>query len=257
MIKRKEVVGIILAVLFAGCGLVKVNGKPLGSNELATSGGSTSNTSDGESVVDGSPHDKFSVLDIKIGMPIKQEGFICAKTAEDSNRHCVKFLDSRCTGKATAIGRLAYTERAAIGCFFDYSSEGSYIDGELLQQPSEVLTGEIKKTVPAKRALTSLHIWGTTNSTSKIYDIDYQIPYDDLTESSKLYKALVAKYGEPSQNSGGRLKWQGGTTEVIVDCQHENCKISVEDRNFERNENRKQEEADEAARRNRAPDPSL
>jgi hypothetical protein len=256
MIKSKEIFGLTLAILFAGCGLVNVNGKTLGASQPSTSGG-TSSSSVGAAVADGNPHDKFTVLDFKIGMPIQQEGFACAKTAEDSNRHCVKFLDSRCTGKPQKIGKLAYGERAPVGCFFDYSSEASYIDNEMLQQPSEVLTGEIKKTVPDKRALTTLHIWGTKNSASKIYDMDYQIPYDDLTESSKLYKALIAKYGEPSRNSGGRLKWNAGTTEVIVDCQYENCKISVEDRNFERNENTKQEEADEAKRRNNAPTPNL
>jgi hypothetical protein len=253
MMEQKAALGLALA-LFVGCGLVNVNGKTVGGNP-SSSGGSTSGGG-GTLSSDGDPHDKFSVLDYKIGMSMQLEGFVCAKTAADSNRHCVKFLDPRCDGKAQKIGSLAYGERAAVGCFFDYEGT-TYIDGEMMQQPSEVLTGEIKKTVAAKRALTHLHIWGTKNSTSKIYDMDYQIPYDDLTESSKLYKALVAKYGEPSQNSGGRLKWLAGTTEVIVDCQYENCKISVEDRNFERNENRKQEEADEAARRNNAPTPTL
>jgi hypothetical protein len=190
-------------------------------------------------------------------MPVEMDGFTCTKAADDEDRHCVKFLDSRCSGRPQNIGVLRYGEEAPLGCFRDYSSQATYLDGLLLQESSEVRAGLAgAKSLPERRQLTNLDLTGTKSKPSKIYRMVYTFAFDELTEDSKLYKSLVAKYGEPSyKNPPNEMRWKSGTTEVDADCSYLDCTLEVEDSHFEDVENRKQKEADDAARRNNAPTP--
>jgi hypothetical protein len=84
-------------------------------------------------------------------------------------------------------------------------------------------------------------------------------PEDDLlSEDSKLHKALVAKYGEPTEIHSGKMRWKLDSTELIAQCiDNQNCQIVVEDRNFERNVEDEQREADAKKKRDAAPAPAL
>ena len=202
-----------------------------------------------------SDHDKYSVIDVKVGMPVKRADFVCAKPSGNIGRedtHCVKFLDPRCANKATHIASLGYGEHAPVGCHHN-TSNITYLDGTLMKTPN---TGDSTDKRPILLPLINIHIIGTRSEPSKVYRIDYTVAPDDLTEDSKLYKTLVGKYGEPTERHGW-VKWKGTTTEVKVDCERDSCTISVSDRNFEGNERRRQEEADADAKRQTAPAPKL
>jgi hypothetical protein len=251
---------VTLLSLTASCGLVKVNGKTVGNNPISTDGSSadSSESSNAAASSSGNDHDRFSIQNIKIGMPVEgKDGFVCAKPIADEDRHCVKFLDSRCADQPANIGVLKYGEEAPLGCFFDYSSTASYLDGALMQESSDVRAGmRGAKSHPERRGLTSLYIRGTQSKPSKIYRMAYTFEFDQLTEESKLYKALAAKYGEPSyKNPPDQMKWKGDQTAVDATCAYLNCTMIIEDGHFEEVERRKQEEADARAQRSNAPAP--
>lgn len=198
--------------------------------------------------------DKFTLLDLKIGMPVQQTGFACAKQRgkDIEDTHCVKFTDPRCNGKPGAIGFKEYRDHAPPGCYLDYSSNATYLDDSLMQTPN---TGDSTDRRPIKKPLTNLHLIGTRSKPSKIYRMYYMVPPDDLAEDSKLYKALAAKYGEPVERHSGKVRWKLDNTKLEAYCIAErNCEITVEDLKFEDNERRKQEEADAKAKRKAAPD---
>ena len=105
--------------------------------------------------------------------------------------------------------------------------------------------------------LSNVHLIGTESTPSKIYRISYTIAWDDLlSESSKLHKALVAKYGEPTEIHGW-MRWKVDTTELKARCESSDCSIDVEDRKFEENVEHEQEEADTQKKRDTAPAPQL
>jgi hypothetical protein len=203
-------------------------------------------------------HDKFSVLDLKIGMTLDgQKGFACIKPNEHTpDPHCVKFVDSRCAGKPAAIGQLAYGEKAPKGCYLDYSSNATFLDGALQQTSS---TGSVEdERKPIKKPLENVHLVGTQSNPSKIYRIDYMLGFDDLAEGSKLYKATTAKYGEPSyKNPPNEMRWKDDTTKLSANCDRASCEIRVEDSAFEQAENEQQKQGDTKSRHQSADAPKL
>ena len=115
-----------------------------------------------------------------------------------------------------------------MGCFHDASS-ATYLDDVLMQDPH---TGATDQAHNGRTPLSNVHLIGTESTPSKIYRIVYTIPWDDLlSESSKLHKALVAKYGEPTEIHGW-MRWKIDTTELKVRCESTDCTIDVEDRKF-------------------------
>lgn len=256
-------------VFLASCGKLSMGGSTTTSGGASPGGSSSSSDSSGSSsgqssssqpspAASGSDHDRFVVLDLKIGMPVDVAGFTCAKHSERKgaeNRHCVKFVDPRCEGQATNIGELRYGEKAPLGCFFDYSGEATFLDGTLQQTPN---TGDSTDKRPVRKPLMNVHIIGTQSRPSKIHTIWYMLGFDELTEDSKLYKSMTAKYGEPSyKNPPNEMRWKGDTTQMKAWCDRIHCEILVEDQKFEDNERDRQEEADAKARRQNAGDPKL
>ena len=250
--------------LLAGCGLVQVNGKSVGTHPASTesSSASTDSSASPAGASGGDPHEQLSILGLKIGMPMAQPGFVCAKDAGPYNgAECVKFLDSRCTGVATNIGEKRYGDKASLGCFIEARAVATYLDGVGMWQRSEVGWGTAKPD-PTKYPLVNVHTYGTKSKPSKISRIVYTMAMDELASGdkpsgSKLYNALVAKYKPPREVWSGKVKWHAGETDLEGYCDLGLCTLTVEDRNFEENENQRQEEADAKVRQNNAPAPKL
>jgi hypothetical protein len=260
---------VLVLVLLASCKQLSLGGST--TTSASTTGGTTSPSApSGERVSadtsagapSGRAHDRFAVQDVKIGMPVDgRPGFTCAKQVVDpglkdqsrKDRHCVKFVDKRCEGRPASIGTKRYGEKAPLGCYLDYSASATYLDDTLLQEPN---TGDATQRTRGRKPLHNLYITGTKSEPSKIYQIVYMFAPDELTEDSKLYAALVAKYGEPSsKNPPHEMRWRTENTEVKASCvADQNCQIRVEDSKFEELENRKQEEIDGRTRRQNAPD---
>ena len=200
------------------------------------------------------PHDRFAVLDLKIGMPLDgHAGFACTKAKEDTDRHCVKFLDKRCANQATSLGVLRYGEKAPLGCHFDYSSTATRLDDKVMQN---AYTGQEKHPDPNRVPLINVHLVGTQATPSKIYRIVYTLAVDDLEKDSKLYRGLVEKYGEPTEVHGW-VRWRDDTTELRASCEFDHCIVDVTDSHFEEIENRRQKEIDDRARHQSTSAPSL
>lgn len=199
-------------------------------------------------------HDRFVVLELKIGLPLEQPGFTCEKekSKELAERHCVKFMDPRCKGKPSALGTLRYGEDAPRGCFLDVSSAATYLDGKLMQTPN---TGDASDKRPILKPLLHLHLAGTASKPSKIFRLSYVVAPDELTDDSKLSQALVAKYGEPtSKNPPNELRWKHGDASLRANClPNRNCELVVEDPKFAALERKWQEEADAKERHKNAP----
>lgn len=203
------------------------------------------------------PHDRFTIVGIKIGMPLAQKDFVCNKAAGQ----CVKFMDKRCTGKKANLGVKRYGEDAPKGCFLDTSSGATYLDGRLLQQSIDVSNAG-KPGDPSLNHLVNVLLAGTKTKESKVFRITYEMAVDDLASGdkasdSKLYRALVAKYGTPDEIWSGKVKWKAGSTLLVGACTGYACTLEAEDSLFERMENEAQEEADTAAKHKSAPDPEL
>lgn len=257
----KPLAAIILAFTGAGCGLVKVNGSSAGSSPASAKSASAS-SEPLAGAIDGNPHDKLSILEFKIGMPIEQPGFVCAKEAGPySGADCVKFLDRRCNGTAGHIGPKHYGDHAPPGCFIETGTVATSLDDVLLQQRQEVSQGTAKPD-PAKYPLVNVQTYGTKSKPSKIYRIVYTLAMDELASGdrpsgSKLYNALVAKYGDPKEIWSGKVKWRAGETFLEAYCDLNLCTLEVQDSKFEENENQQQEGVDAKARQNNAPAPKL
>ncbi len=262
---RRVLLLIALTSSLAGCGLVKVNGSTVGSSPASTGAntGNNDSSSTGNSTTEaaGNAHDKLSVLDVKIGMPIDGiPSYTCTKdtrtaSGERKDRHCVKFVDERCKGRPTSIGSLNYGEKAPMGCHND-TAAGTFLDGLLMQDSH---TGASDQVHNGRRPLANVHLIGTESTPSKVYRIWYMFAEDDLlAESSKVHKALVAKYGEPLETHSGKMRWKVDGTELVAECiPNNNCEIIVEDSNFEENVENAQKEADAQTKRDAAPTPQL
>jgi hypothetical protein len=261
-------------VLLASCKQLSLGGST--TTSASTRGGATtsasppsaSNTSNGESVSadssarapSGSGHDKLGVLDVKIGMPLEVPGYTCTKdkrtaSGDREDRHCVRFVDERCKGRPTNIGKKRYGEKAPMGCFHD-TAGATYLDDVLMQDSH---TGATDQARNGRVPLANVHLVGTESTPSKIYRIWYTVAWDDLSnESSKLHKALVQKYGEPRDIHSSKLRWKIDTTELVAHCSSDRaCEIIVEDRKFEENVEDAQKEADLQQKRDAAPPPKL
>lgn len=208
-------------------------------------------------------HDKFTVLDLKIGMSVASaKGFTCTKERKTQSGDrvdpiCVKFLDPRCKGRPSSVGMLRYGVDAPKGCHFDPSSGATRLDNVIMQDPH---TGATDQAHNGRKPLNNIAFYGTKTDDSKIYRIEYMLDEDDLKSTdSKIYQALVAKYGEPTYpEHSGKVKWKVDGTELVAECRpYFNCSISVTDRNFEQLENAEQEAADKKKKADSAPAPKL
>lgn len=200
-------------------------------------------------------HDKFPVLEIKVGDTLEgRAGFTCDKDdpKEVKERRCVKFLDPRCEGKPGNLGVLRYGDAAPRGCFLDTSSAATYLDGKLQQTPN---TGDATDKRPILKPLVHLQLFGTASRPSKVYRMWYLVAPDSLSDDSKLYQALFAKYGEPQEKrSAGDVRWKNGDTSLKATCSKDrNCDLVVEDTKFAELERKWQEEADAKERNKKAP----
>ncbi len=207
-------------------------------------------------------HDKLFVLDVKLGMPLDgRPGFTCTKekrtaSGDREERHCVQFVDDRCKGRPAGIGAKRYGEKAPKGCYLDHSSHATYLDDLLMQDPN---TGDSSQARNGRKPLANVHLLGTRSTPSKIYEIEYMFAEDDLLdENSKLHKALIAKYGEPTEIHSGKMKWRLESTELVAQCTpNQNCSIDVEDRKLRENVEDEQNQADAQKKRDAAPTPKL
>jgi hypothetical protein len=193
---------------------------------------------------------------------MEQPGFVCAKKPGSSNgAECVKFTDPRCKGPGK-IGPRGYGEKPPMGCFLEQDTLSTFLNGSLMQQRQEVGQG-VEKPDPARYPLINLHTYGTKSRPSLVARIVYTMAMDELVgeedkpADSKLYKALVAKFGEPREIHSRKVRWAGGDTKVEANCDLGLCYLEIEDKNFEENENRQQEETDTRARQSGAPEPKL
>jgi hypothetical protein len=261
----------LMVCLLASCGQLSLKG---GASADLNNGAPASGVSSSEgdhiagavpaaaAAASGNAHDTFAVLDVKIGMAVEgRPGFTCTKQPADKDledTHCVKFLDSRCSGHPVSIGQKRYSEKAPLGCYLDYSNMATYLDGTLQQTANTGDNSDPAERHPRK-PLMNLHIVGTQSKPSKIYRIWYTTAPDELAEDSKIYKAMVAKYGEPSyKNAPNEMRWRRDDTTVKAECDPlRQCVIYVEDSKFEDLERRKQEEADAKTRHQNAASPQL
>jgi hypothetical protein len=194
---------------------------------------------------------KFAILGIKLGTPLeKVPGFTCGPPPGTNgfttqNHGCVKFLDTRCKGRATKIHHIRVAADVPPGqtCFMDEFSGGTYLDRRFVSPP-----------------LSAVHIIGTDTSAPLVFEIHYTFAADDLTDDSKLGKALIAKYGPPTfKNAPIQMGWELGDVRLSASCrstvgaQGEYCEITVEDRTLDGTERELQEAANEAEKRQNAP----
>ena len=261
-----HVVALASSIL-AGCGLLKINGKPVGSASSTSSDASSDSPSSSSSEVgsvtgDTDAHAKLGILDLQIGMPMQQAGFTCAQEGSVYyGAECVKFLDPRCKGKDSHVEPKRYGQQAPRGCFIEAATVATFLDGLLLQQHMEVSLGQ-EKADAAMYPLVNVHTYGTLSKPSKIARILYTMTIDDLASGdqasdSKLYKALVGKYGKPKEIWSGKVKWSAGSTELVAYCDTGMCSLEATDTMFEKNEANRQEEQDAKVRQNNAPAPKL
>lgn len=190
---------------------------------------------------------KLNVQGIKLGQPLAQPGFTCGAAwdthgAIASGRACVKFLDARCKGKSVLIYSVhGKTEPNA--CVMDENAGGTFLDGKQIFPP-----------------LQAIRIVGTDTTAPLIQQISYRFAGDDITDTSNIGKALLAKYGEPDyRNPPNRFMWRIGDTELTADCRttqgadYDYCEILVSDNSIRDNEGALQKQADDAARIKAAP----
>ena len=263
--------GLLLIALtssIAGCGLLKVNDKTVGGSPPSPgSSNDTSQPSGGGggggagAAASGTAHDRFSVMDFKIGMPMpgSREGFTCMKQRPNQDSHCVKFIDARCAGKATSIGTLGSEgdyKRPPLGCFYERDG-ATYLDG-VLQQTGMVNNDKERPRSEIKEPLENLTFTGTESRPSKIYKIYYMLGYDDLREDSKLYTALRTKYGEArDKNPPNQMRWKLDNTRMEAQCDWAHCWIVVIDPDFDSAEDARQVEEDAKAQHQNAAAPKL
>jgi hypothetical protein len=198
-------------------------------------------------------HGGYAFDEVKIGMPVeKLPGFVCDKPKagpDRSDRHCVKFTDSRCAGKPAKVGDLGVNAEPPPGCFFNSSSSSTYLDGTLMQTPRSYDPAK-----PWKVPLLNVSVRGTRSVPSKVYEIEYWFAEEAFTDTSPLVRALVTTFGQPSDKHADDIKWRVGDTKVHAEVlPHLHDRILIGDDTFERAERSKQEAADEQARKNGTP----
>jgi len=224
-------------------------------------GGSTSSGPSGSPAAGGgssdATYDRWTILGAKLGEPLEQarDGFVCGPPRgtggfTTQNHSCVKFLDERCKDRTKLINNVHGNAELPRGqtCFMDEFTAATYLDREFMAPP-----------------LKFVRITGSDSPDPKVFQITYTFPADDLTETSNLGKALIAKYGQPvSTTAPLRMTWRAGGAELRAACrtiggehapEGEFCTITVEDGKIDDTERERQHVAEDAARRNAAPPP--
>ncbi|MBX3155680.1 MAG: hypothetical protein KF773_06755 [Deltaproteobacteria bacterium] len=196
---------------------------------------------------------------MKLGVPLeKQAGYTCGPPRgtdgfSTQNHSCVKFVDARCSERPTKIHHIRSSGDVPRGltCFMDEFTGATYLDRKLLLPP-----------------LFAVRLVGTDTNDPKVFQIHFTFAADDLTETSRLGKALIAKYGPPTSRAEPvRMVWQAGDVELRAECRTiggdnaaigDYCTLSVEDRALDHRE-RERAAGDAAAAREAAgpPPPSL
>jgi hypothetical protein len=194
---------------------------------------------------------KFALKDITLDSAFyKVSGFTCgpdpASRGFTTYRHtCVKFLDDRCKGRPSKINHIRTAAEVPRGqvCFMDEGSGGTYLDGAFVSP-----------------AMSSLSIVATDTTAPVIYEINLVLPPDDLTETSNLGKALIAKYGRPTSYDPPRqMRWDSGDVRLTANCRGtqgptgEYCTIQVTDTALLDAERSIQQAADDDERHSKAP----
>ncbi len=246
---------IVLALISSSC--LAGGHLSLGtSNRSSSSGGDSGGGGAMSSSSADKAYDHFAILGNKLGVPLEpQAGFTCGPPRgtdgfTTQNHSCVKFLDERCKGKPTKIHHIRSSGDVDRGqnCFMDEMNGATYLDRTLLSPP-----------------LQFIRLTGTDSVASKVFQITYTFAADDLTEDSKLGKALIAKYGPPSyKNPPIQMSWKMGEVSLGAECrmitgdhaaQGDFCTLTVEHRELDQKEQERQRVADDAARRAGAPPP--
>jgi hypothetical protein len=196
----------------------------------------------------------FAIRGVELGLPLAgQDGFTCGPPRgtdgfTTQNHSCVKFLDERCAGRPTKIHNIRSTGDVPRGqsCFMEEFTGATYLDREYTAPP-----------------LQAIRIVGTDTDNPKIFEIEYTFAADDVTRDSKLGKALIAKYGEPSyENPPTQMSWKIGNASLDASCrtiggdnaaQGEYCRITVGDDDLDRREREMAEQRAEEQRRANAP----
>ena len=236
---------------------------------MAWSGGSSSSSGSSPSSSggggDGAPsasadeaHAKFAILGTRLGTPLEKEpGFTCGPPRgtdgfSTQNHSCVKFTDERCKERPTKIHHVRTASDLPKGqtCFMDEFAGATYLDRTFMSP-----------------TLKFIRIVGTDSNNPKIFRIEYTFAADDLTDTSNLGKALIAKYGTPTyKNAPTQMNWKAGDTELAATCRGmggdasqramgEYCTIVVEDNKLDQAERARQQAADDKARLDAAPPP--
>src|SRR6266545_8376027 len=157
-------IAVVLPILASCAQLSKsiAGGTSTSGSGLTVAPGGSSSPTGRSSGASASDHDRFAVLDLKIGMVVTgRAGFVCAKPSGNTGRedtHCVKFLDSRCANKPSKISVLRYGEDSGPGCHFDPSSNATRLDNKLMQTAN---TGDTTDHTPIRKPLENVHIIGT------------------------------------------------------------------------------------------------
>ena len=194
---------------------------------------------------------KFTVRDVSLGTEFyKASGFTCgpdpASRGFTTYRHtCVKFLDERCKGRSSKIShvRVAADVPAGQGCFMDEGSGGTYLDRKFMSPP-----------------LSSLSIVATDTSAPVIYEINYTFARDVVTDDSNLGKALLKKYGKPTNfDPPTRMMWTADDVSTQVSCggtegpSGDYCSLQVSDTGLLDSERSIQKQHDEVQQKHDAP----
>jgi len=245
---------ILISLALSSCGGLSLSGGVSSSSSgTPSAGGSPGGMGGGNAQ---SAYDHFAVLGAKLGVPLEPAaGFTCGPPRgtdgfTTQNHSCVKFLDERCKGKPTKIHHIRSTGDVDRGpsCFMDEMNGATYLDREILLPP-----------------LSYLRLTGTDTPNAKVFEITYTFAGDDLTDDSKLGKALIAKYGPPTnRNPPVQMSWQQGEVFLRAECrmiagdhakQGDYCTITVAHPELDTRERERQAADDEAARRAGAPAP--
>lgn len=223
-----------------GSGLFHHGGGGGGSSPSTSSGSSSSS---GDSPQANAPESgptlwkQWSVRGISLGLTdraaLAKQGFTCGKRA---NSRCFKIMDKRCEN-----GGICELHEDAFGQWFELNG--------------------------AKTDLEFMTVATTESDAALVYDIRlYMVPRQVLATDSALGKALVGKYGTPTnvdqpdssdKVGGGHMTWwdpklTSGGPNMQADCttSHEKqCELEVEDYQVVERERSRQARIDEQRKR--------
>ena len=216
--------------------------------QSGSSSSSPSSSSDSSHVDRGDAWKRFTVKDVALGGELsKTAGFTCGPdpTLRGFSTYrptCVRFLDERCKERPHKINQTSSQDDYPKGqvCFMDAGNQGTYLDGKYMSPP-----------------LQAIAIVGTDTDSHRIYEIDYAFARDVLATDSKLGKALIEKYGQPTTTNGEQMDWTAGSVRMSAWCtdnEHQ-CQIRISDDSLLEAERGKQKAHDDAKAKHDAPAP--